>query len=347
LRRRRSRVAAEEGGVIPSRSVQAAVQVLPLKERFSIANQHYDALDVLHVRWSEGGAVGRGEAAGVDYRGDLPQGALTRIERLATADLAQCGRERLQSMLPAGGARNALDCALWDLELRLSRRSVWEHLQLEPRPLPTVATIGLNPPDAMARAAAALGHFGLLKVKLDAHQPIERVQAVRAARPDARLVVDVNGGWTVDQLRHAAPVLVALGVELIEQPLPPACDAQLVGFRCPLPIAADESLQTEDDLPRVAEAFDVANIKLDKCGGLTAALALSERCRALGLRTMVGNMIGTSLAMAPAFVVAQWADHVDLDGPLVLQQDVPHGLVFRDGVVQVPDPRLWGGGGAA
>jgi L-Ala-D/L-Glu epimerase len=325
------------------RDLEVGLKTWPLTEPFRIARMQYDVLEVLDVSINERGLVGRGEAAGVDYLGDSPASAKSQIPAVQAAIERGHSREDLHLLLKPGAARNAIDCALWDLECKLSGASVWELSQLQPRSLQTVATIGVASPAEMATKARQLAKFALLKLKLDANAPVDCVEAVRRARPDARLVVDVNTGWDVDTLQRVHRPLAGLGVELIEQPLPPHADACLIDFKSAVPLAADESCQTVDDLARLQDRYAIVNIKLDKCGGLTPALQLANRARAMGFGIMVGNMLGTSIAMAPAFVVGLLADWCDLDGPLTLTGDVPHGMTFKDGGwVDPPAPQLWG-----
>ena len=246
-------------------------------------------------------------------------------------------------MLPPGGARNALDCALWDLEAKWSGLSIWELTGVVPKPVETVYTISLDVnPELMARHAASAVEYPLLKIKLDGTQPLERMQAVRAARPDARIVVDANQSWTMEQLKTLAPACAALGVQMIEQPLARGADVQLEHYRSPVPLCADESCLHIGELDAAARRYQMINIKLDKTGGLTPALELAGAARARGLGVMVGCMSGTSLAMAPAFVLACVCDFVDIDGPLLQKSDRMPGLEYRGGAVSVFGPEVWG-----
>lgn len=325
-----------------TRRLRYTVERWPLVERFAIATHVYDALDILYVEIEEDGHVGRGEAAGVDYLDDTPQRACLQAETVRERVERGLDREDLLLALPAGAARNAIDCALWDLQCKRSGDSIWSVLSIEPKPLPTVATIGIGSAAWMADKAVSLSNFDLLKLKLNADDPIGRVQAVRQARPDALLSVDVNTGWSLAELTRYAPLLAEQRVVLIEQPLLPDADHLLAVGASPVPLAADESCQTEADLARLFGRYQFVNIKLDKCGGLTAGLLLAQRARDLGFEIMVGNMLGTSLAMAPAFALAAGATFVDLDGPLQLVRDRADPMTFASGRVQPPLRALWG-----
>ncbi len=252
-------------------------------------------------------------------------------------------REELQQLLPAGGARNAVDCALWDLECKRSGKTIWQLTGIDPKPVTTVFTIGLeSTPEAMAAKAADAADAPVLKIKLDGHQPYEKLAAIRAARPDASLVVDANQGWDFELLKEVIPKCAGLDLGMIEQPLPRGADEMLEGFDSPVTLAADESCLDSSELEQAARRYSMINIKLDKTGGLTEALKLARAAREKGCNLMVGNMVGTSLGMAPSFVVAQLCDFVDIDGPLLLKYDHPLGLNYNKGVVGVFSPRLWG-----
>jgi len=313
-----------------------------LRKPFTISSGSYTHIDTVLVELSDGPHRGRGEAAGVDYHGDTTEPMLADIESVRAEVAAGLDRPSLQDLLPAGGARNALDCALWDLEAKRAGRRVWELLGIQARPVTTVYTVGLDQPAAMAADAAAHRDFPALKLKLGRDDPLAQVAAVHGAAPAAEIVADVNQGWRMEDLREYAPRLAALGVRMIEQPLPTGDDYLLEGYDCPVALCCDESCQTLADLPRIAGRYDLVNIKLDKTGGLTEALRLSERGRALGLGLMVGNMLGSSLAMAPAFVIAQFCRYVDIDGPLLQVEDRPWPMHYSAGRVAPPDARLWG-----
>ncbi len=252
-------------------------------------------------------------------------------------------RAALQTLLPPGAARNAVDCALWDLEAKQSGRRVWQLAGLaEPGPEVTAYTLSLDTPEAMRAQAAENATRPLLKVKLGQAGDLARIEAVRAGAPHARIVVDANEGWTAETYAALAPALLALGVAMVEQPLPAADDAALADMPRPLPVCADESCHDRASLPALAGRYDMVNIKLDKTGGLTEALALRDAAHAAGLSVMVGCMVGSSLAMAPAVLVAQGAEVVDLDGPLLLARDRDDALRYDHRGVHPPAPELWG-----
>ena len=295
------------------------------------------------VELSDDGVVGRGEALGVFYQNETAASLAAQIEAIADKIVTRADRSSLATALPPGGARNAVDCALWDLEAKRSGRRIWELTNIVPRALTTVYTIGIEQtPDLMAEHAASAAAHPLLKVKLDGHQPHERIRAIRRARPDARIVVDANQGWNLAQLEALAPAFAELGVELIEQPLPRGEDGVLEGYRSPVALGADESCLHLGELDTAARRYQVINIKLDKTGGLTHALELARAARARGLGLMVGCMGGSSLAMAPAFVVGCLVDLVDIDGPLLLKHDRLPGLEYTRGFVEPPGPEVWG-----
>jgi L-alanine-DL-glutamate epimerase-like enolase superfamily enzyme len=316
----------------------------PLKEAFQITGYTMVSADVLTVELERHGQVGRGEAAGVYYRRlDDVASNMRQIEAVRPRIEVGIDRESLQQLLPTGGARNAVDCALWDLEAKLTGRAAWQIAGLnEPRPLLTTFTVGAGIPEKMAGDARAYVQAKAIKVKLTG-DPVDadRVRAVRDARPDVWLGIDANQGFTVDSLEALMPVLVESRVELIEQPLKVVNDSQLDGLASPIPLAADESAQCLADLPRLVGRFNVVNIKLDKCGGLTEGLAIAREARRLGLGVMVGNMLGTSLAMAPSYLVGQLCDIVDLDGPVFLSVDRPSPVHYENGMISCPDA-LWG-----
>ena len=287
--------------------------------------------------------MGRGEGEGVYYRGDTPQLALTLIESLRTRIEAGISRDSLQALLPPGGARNALDCALWEPEAKLTGRPAWQIAGLErPKPLPTTLTCGAETPEKMAAMAMGYTKARAIKLKLTGEAlDAERVRAVREARQDVWLGIDANQGFTREFLEWIMPVLIETRVQLIEQPFPIGQESLLDGFQSPIPIAADESVQSLADIPGLVGRFSVANIKLDKCGGLTEGLAMARASRELGLDVMVGNMLGTSLAMAPAFLVGQLCHIVDLDGPVFLKTDRAITVDYADGFIRCPE-MLWG-----
>ena len=251
------------------------------------------------------------------------------------------GRDELRRVLPAGGARNAIDCALWDLQAKLEHKSIWELTGIQPGTICSAHTIGIGAPAEMAMIAKSLD-TGLIKVKLDGESPMARISAVCAARPDAEIVVDINQGWTFDQLVELAPRFADLGVAMIEQPLPRGRDQALESYESPIVLCADESCLDTSEFEQATRRYQMINIKLDKTGGLTEALELTGLALSRGVGLMVGNMGGTSLAMAPGFVIAQLCRYVDLDGALFLSKDREHPMSYSGGVVSAPSAALWG-----
>jgi L-Ala-D/L-Glu epimerase len=315
----------------------------PIIRPFRIAGKTWDHFESVVVELERDGVVGRGEALGVYYLDETPETLMAQISQKSEWINDDFDRARLQLLLPPGGARNAIDCALWDLEAKSVGCSVWNIAGVQPKPLETVFTIGIEEtPEEMAVKAGAASAFGLLKIKLDGSRPAERLEAVRRSRPDARIVVDVNQGWTFDQLVELGPICASLGVRMIEQPLRRGNDDDLDTYDSPVPLCADESCLHLDELERAASRYQWINIKLDKTGGLTHALALAKAARSLGLQIMVGSMGGSSLAMAPSFVVGCLADLVDLDGPLLQQFDRLPGLGYNGGWVSPFKPSVWG-----
>jgi L-Ala-D/L-Glu epimerase len=314
----------------------------PLLAPFRFAGHTIEASNVVVVMLTDGENTGRGEATGVIYRSETPDSICAQVAPLVGRLEAGLGREELQSILPAGGARNAIDCAMWDLACKRAGETIWRLLGMTPTTVVSCNTVGLDPVADAASRAASLTDFPILKVKADRRDVLGRLRAIRDARPDARLFVDANGAWDIDLLAALVEPLAALGVEMIEQPLPAGDDAGLAQFDSPLPICADESCFVAADVAALADRYDLVNIKLDKSGGLTEALQLAMAARAEGLGIMVGNMIGTSLSMAPSYVIAQGCAYVDLDGPLALVRDRASGLSYRNGRVSIPEPSLWG-----
>lgn len=323
----------------------ASIEQLPLKAPFTISGYTFTEAEAVVVKLTDGAAFGRGEASGVYYLKDEPAGMLATIEAHRGAIEAGITRAELQTLLPPGGARNALDCALWELESTRTGRPVWELAgQAAPRSLITTFTVGADTPEAMAKAARDYVQALHLKLKLtgDAELDAERVRAVRAARPDAWIGVDGNQGFTRASIEQLLPVLVEAQVSLLEQPLRRGDEASMDGFKCPIPLAADESVQGLDEVAALVGRFNVVNIKLDKCGGLTEGLAIAAEAKRLGMRVMVGNMLGSSWAMAPSFVLGQLCDFVDLDGPVFLGSDRTPALHYADGRIHSAGG-VWGG----
>ena len=319
-----------------------------LKVPFHITGYTFDVFDALVVSLQEGSHVGRGEALGVYYHDDTPVSMQAQVEALRERIEAGVTRQQLLQLLPAGGARNAIDCALWDLEAKRAGRPVWMLAGLDaPRPLLTTFTVGAAEPATMAEAARSFPAARALKLKLtDDGLNADRVRAVRAACPDAWIMVDANQGFTRESFAHLLPALVDAGIAVVEQPFPIGSEAWLDGLDSPIMIAADESVQDHHDLPSLVGRVGMINIKLDKCGGLTEALAMAEQARGLGFELMVGNMSGSSLAMAPAFVLGQLCKVVDLDGPVFLRGDPQPSATYEDGRIWCDDA-VWGGPQAA
>lgn len=315
-------------------------------EPFRISGYVFEATDLLVVTLTDGEHRGRGEAAGVYYLGDNAENMVSVLEEHRSV-LEGCeGREDLRRLLPAGGARNAVDCALWELEASRTGKPVWRLAGLDGvSPLVTTFTVGADGPSRMAEAARRYAHARSIKVKLTGELDLDiaRVSAIRSARPDVWLGVDANQGFAIGELESLVAAMVEQRVSLLEQPLARGREADLEGYDGPIPLAADESALTLDDVPGLVGRFQVLNIKLDKCGGLTEALLMAQEARRVGLGVMVGNMTGTSLAMAPAFVVGQLCDFVDLDGPVFLAEDREPGVRYENGTIWCPD-EVWGCG---
>lgn len=321
-----------------------SVEKLRLAQPFRIASRTFDSANAVVVTLDDGSFVGRGEATGVYYMGDDLANMLAELGQAHDAIEAGPSRAELRSILPAGGARNAVDAALWELESKRSGRPVWALAGLDaPRALRTTFTVGADDPAKMAAAAAAYTHAKSIKIKLTGDLPLDiaRVDAIRAARPDVWIGVDANQGFAIGDLDALVAGMVAAGVSLIEQPLARGREADLDGYRSSIPLAADESALTLADVAGLNGRFDVFNIKLDKCGGLTEALMIAAAAREAGLGVMVGCMVCSSLGAAPGFVAGQVCDLVDLDGPLFLAQDRAPALVYEGGTVWC-DEAVWG-----
>jgi len=317
-------------------------EVWPAIIPFRITGVTFVSFQSIVVEVSDGTHVGRGEALGVYYLNETMASLLEQVEAFRPRLEQGIDREALQTLLPPGGVRNAVDCALWDLEAKSSRQTIWSLTGVAPKELHTVFTIGMEDTPEQMAAKAAAAKADLLKVKLNSDRPVERLRAIRAARPDARLVVDANQGWNIAQLHEVIEAAVEIGVEMIEQPLPRNGDAALAGVRSPIPLCADESCLHLGELDGVADRYQMINIKLDKTGGLTHALRLAAEARKRNLGVMVGSMGGSSLAMAPTFVVGCVADLVDIDGPLLQRSDRAHGIQYRSGMASVFGAALWG-----
>ncbi|MCA8929793.1 MAG: L-Ala-D/L-Glu epimerase [Alphaproteobacteria bacterium] len=326
------------------RQLTAAAECFPIRGRFAIARGARTESRVVTVTLTEGAATGRGECVPYARYGESLESVLSQIETVRDAVEQGGSWEALAGLLPAGAARNALDCALWDLEAKQAGKRAWDLAGLpEPPVLTTAYTLSLDTPEAMGSAASAQADRPLLKIKLagDARDR-ERVAAIRAAAPNAKLIVDANEGASPETVEALCQAMAELGVAMVEQPIPADQDDALLGFAHPLPICADEAFHTRRDLARIAERYDLVNIKLDKTGGLTEALAVLAEAEERGLGVMVGCMLGTSLAMAPAVLVAARAQIVDLDGPLLLAADREPGLVYEGSRLHPPPAALWG-----
>ena len=310
---------------------------------FRISNNVWDEFPCLVYEIEQDGVIGRGEALGVSYFGETLESMADQLRGISDAMSNGADRSALLKLLPPGGARCAADSALWDLEAQLSGISAWQTAGVEPGPIETVFTIGLeDTPEQMAAKAAAAADLSLFKVKLGNDRPVERIAAIREARPDSRLVVDANQAWTFAELQEFGPALHELGVLMIEQPLARGEDNELAGYESEAPLCADESCQHIGELDAVATRYQMINIKLDKCGGLTHGLELAQAAREKGLGVMIGCMGGTSLSMAPSHVIAQLCDFVDIDGPLLIKKDRDGGLVYDHGIVTLPASHFWG-----
>ncbi len=327
---------------IPAR-LTVRQEAWPIAGAFTIARGSKTEARVVVAELEQDGLVGRGEATPYARYGETPDGVQADVAALAEAVAAGLDRTALQSRLPPGAARNALDCALWDLEAKRAGVPAWRLAGLaQPGPVTTAFTLSLGAPETMAAAARAAAHRPLLKLKIGGPDDLDRVAAVRAAAPHARLIVDANEGLDLDALTRLLPDLARLGVALIEQPLKAGEDAALEGLASPVPLCADESLHTRADLARCAGRYACVNVKLDKTGGLTEALALAAEAREMGLSIMIGCMVATSLSMAPALLLAGLAQFVDLDGPLLLAKDREPGIRYEGSVAWPPEPALWG-----
>jgi L-alanine-DL-glutamate epimerase-like enolase superfamily enzyme len=325
------------------RELEVRAQTWPVRGRFAISRGAKTEVRTVIAAVHQDGHVGRGECTPYPRYDETPEGVTQAIAAQGDAVAGGLSRADLQATMPPGAARNALDCALWDLEAKLQGVPAWQLAGLAPpRPLTTAYTLSLDTAEAMGANAAANAGRPLLKLKLTGAGDLDRVRAVRANAPDATLIVDANEAWTPAIYADLVPRLVDLGVAMVEQPLPAADDAALADLDRPIAICADESCHDSASLPELAGRYDVVNIKLDKAGGLTEALALRAAARAAGYRIMVGCMIASSLAMAPAALVAQGADFVDLDGPLLLAEDWDPPLRYDGSTVAPPEPDLWG-----
>jgi L-alanine-DL-glutamate epimerase-like enolase superfamily enzyme len=326
-----------------SRKLTVTPEKWPIAGEFTIARGSKSQAEVVVVTIGDGIHLGRGECVPYPRYGETIEGVIDAIEQIGPNIASGLARDELQEIMSAGAARNAIDCALWDLEAKIAGKSVAAMAGIAmPSVLKTAYTISMGEPEAMAAAAAKADGYTLLKLKLGTDCDEDRMRLVRQARPDARLIVDANEGWHGDHLGDLLASANRAGVELIEQPLPADGDEQLATVERVPPVCADESVHDRSDLARIDGRYDAINIKLDKAGGLTEALALSDGARAIGLKIMVGCMVSTSLAMAPAMLVAANADYVDLDGPLLLERDRSPGLRYAEDEVATANSELWG-----
>lgn len=315
----------------------------PLARPFRISRGVRTEVIVTIVEARVGKHVGRGESAPYARYNETPDSVLQQLAVLERYSPSELTREQVSRLLPAGAARNAVDCALWDLEAQLASQSVAQLIaQPNPPTWTTAVTISIDTPENMAAAARAVARSKIIKVKVDANEPRAAIEAVARAAPDAELIIDPNESWTIELLRELQPFLAGQRIAFVEQPLPSAMDAILETFRPLVPLCADESLHTVADLEQVARRYQVVNIKLDKTGGLTEAIRLRAAARERNLQVMVGCMVCTSLGIAPALHVAVGADYADMDGPWWLAKDRDHGVHIDDGVLSVSSPFLWG-----
>lgn len=316
----------------------------PLAKPFAISRGTKTHAEVVVADVVDGANHARGEGVPYARYGESVEGVVAQVESVAEAIAAGAGTEELQGLLPPGAARNAVDCALWDLRAKAELVPIWRLVGFDaPGPVKTAFTLSLDAPAAMGKAAAENAFRPLLKLKLSGGpDDLERVRAVRAGAPEARLIIDANEAWSPEDFAALTPKLAELGVALIEQPFPAGQDEALTHLLRPIPVCADESCHVAADLDQLAGKYDAVNVKLDKAGGLTEAARLVKAAKTRGLRVMIGCMVGTSLAMAPALILAAEADFVDLDGPLLLARDRQPGLRYEGSTVFPPKPNLWG-----
>lgn len=327
---------------MPKRRVSVRAHSAPLRSAFTISRGSKTEAITVQVEITENNVSGRGESVPYSRYGESLESVMGQIEAIRLQLEAGLDKHALQSSLPNGAARCAVDCALWDLEAKLTGIPVWKRAGLTaPKPVETAETVSLDTPTAMAKAAKAV-KGSLLKLKLGPDLGVDRIQAVHEARPDARLILDANEGLAISALDTIAAQSMELGVTLLEQPLPATDDAKLQKGRYAIPLCADESVHTSADIERVVPFYDSVNIKLDKAGGFTEALKMLRVGRNNGMGVMIGCMVAGSLSMAPAVLLAAVADYADLDGPLWLETDCDHGLIYKTGWIDPPLPSLWG-----
>lgn len=324
-------------------ALRTRIERFPIAGSFTISRGAKTEAVTVVAEVSQNGLIGRGECVPYPRYRETPEATLAAIEAMQAAVAGGLTRQALQTAMPPGAARNALDCALIDLEAKAAGLRAWDLLD---RPIPgertTAYTISLGTPEAMAAATAKAAHRPLLKIKLGGDGDDARIAAVRKAAPESELIVDANESWTEANLAHNLAACDAVGVTLVEQPLPAGKDDALARIKRPLAVCADESVHDRNSLAPLRARYDAVNIKLDKTGGLTEALAMADAAQALGFEIMIGCMVATSLSMAPAMLVTPQARFVDLDGPLLLARDRDHGLRYDDSLVYPPDSSLWG-----
>ena len=322
--------------------IEAREEIWPLKQRFRISRGSRTEARIVVVRVSDGQHTGRGEAVPIARYGQSVASVLAQIKSMQ--GVPSLDGQQIQKLLPPGAARNALDCALWDLEAKVSGKRAWELANIQiVDVVETAFTISLDTPEKMAATAKANANAPILKLKLGGDDvDLARVEAVHEAAPAARLLIDANESWSPSHYREIVTALKGLGVELIEQPFPADADDVLETLDHSIPVCADESCHTSADLPRLTKRYEVLNVKLDKTGGLTEALRLTEGARESGFKLLIGCMVCTSLGIAPARLLASTADYVDLDGPLLLARDRDHGIIYQCGKIGMPPRELWG-----
>lgn len=314
----------------------------PIAGKFTISRGSKTEAAVIVCEIGHNGLLGRGECVPYARYGESIESVSEQIEAVRSAIESGATRQDIQTLMPAGAARNAVDCAMWDLEAKLSGKSVADTLGTPTRALETAITVSLGTPEEMAESTAKVAHYPLIKVKMGGDNDIERIHAVADAAPNSRIIIDANEGWTEDNIEENMAAAAKAGVVLIEQPLPAGKDDILSRIEHPVIICADESVHTSVGLEDLAKRYDAVNIKLDKAGGLTEGLIMREKATSLGLQIMVGCMVGTSLGMAPAVLLAHKADVVDLDGPLLLAHDRDPGLRYDGALVYPPEATVWG-----
>ena len=326
------------------RHITLSTEVWPLANPFIIARNKRIEVPVVKLAINAGGFVGHGESTPSTRYGETPGSVVAQIKQIIPLLEEGLTRQSLQYILPAGAARNAVDSALWDLEAKTSNKPVSQLTGLSwPTQITTVQTISILSPEEMGREARLLKGFPMIKIKVNGERIIERIRAVHENLPDAKLLIDANESWNMEILKKVAPDLKALGVIFIEQPLPAGQDQELAEYNCPLPLGADESCHTRADLDYLKGKYDIINIKLDKAGGLTEAIALMKDARTAGFDIMVGCMLATSLGIAPGMFLATKADFTDLDAPALLAKDRKFGLTITQGSMSPLNPKLWGG----